>query len=122
MNAFRALSVPFVFTGRRNENAVDLLGKDEKNGAVELRKRFAENLKHCRTQAGLTPGDLAARASMHPSEIGKLERAERTPRIDTLVKLAGSLSVPPSELLEGIVWEPSLTKLGQFRSAEPDES
>jgi transcriptional regulator with XRE-family HTH domain len=114
--------VRFVFTASRNENAVDLLGKGQKNGGVELRKRFAKNLKHCRAQAGLTPGDLAARASMHQSEIGKLERAERTPRIDTLVKLAGSLSVPPSELLKGIVWEPSLTRLGEFRVSEPEES
>jgi transcriptional regulator with XRE-family HTH domain len=59
---------------------------------------------------------------MHYSEIGKLERAERTPRIDTLVKLAGSLSVPPSELLEGIVWEPSHTKHGGFRLLGRDGS
>jgi transcriptional regulator with XRE-family HTH domain len=84
-------------------------------GRVELRKRFAENLIRCREKAGLTPTDLAARASMHYSEIGKLERAERTPRIDTLIKLAGSLSVPPGELLQGIAWEPAQTELGEFR-------
>jgi transcriptional regulator with XRE-family HTH domain len=36
------------------------------------------------------------------TEVGLLERAERMPRIDTLVKLAAALSIPPSDLLKGI--------------------
>lgn len=106
---------------RRNEKAVDLRAKDQKNGRVELRKCFAKNLSRHRKQAGLSPAELAARASMHPSEIGKLERAERTPRIDTLIKLAGSLSLAPGELLEGIAWEPAQTAVGEFKVLDRDE-
>ena len=43
-----------------------------------------------------------------------LERAERVPRVDTLVKLAGSLGISPEELLDGISWSPGETRLGRF--------
>ncbi len=55
------------------------------------------------------------RASLHRTAVGQLERGERVARVDTLVKLAGALSVPPSELLEGLDWAPGGTMLGQFR-------
>lgn len=55
------------------------------------------------------------RASLHRTAVGQLERGERVARVDTLVKLAGALSVPPSELLEGLEWAPGGTVLGQFR-------
>lgn len=48
------------------------------------------------------PGAEAA----HRTEIGLLERGERTPRTDMIVKLAGSLSVPAGELLAGLEWTP----------------
>jgi transcriptional regulator with XRE-family HTH domain len=88
---------------------------------VELRKCFAENLIRYREQANLTPGELAARASIDQSEVVRLEHAERTPRIDTLIKLAGSLSVSPNELLDGIVWTPTITNLGGFNVSATDD-
>jgi len=56
----------------------------------------------------------AVRAGLHRTEIGLLERGERTPKIDTLIKLAAATSVPPSQLLEGIHWEPATTSQGSF--------
>lgn len=51
-----------------------------------------------------------------------LERGLRLARIDTLVKLAGSLGVEPSELLDGIVWKPGEPRPGHFGSERyPDE-
>jgi hypothetical protein len=47
---------------------------------------------------------LAVRASLHRTEIGKLENAERVCRIDTLIRIAGAMAVEPAELLEGIYW------------------
>ena len=54
------------------------------------------------------------RASLHRTAVGQLERGERVARVDTLIKLAGSLGLPPGELLDGMSWEPGGTRLGRF--------
>jgi len=69
-------------------------------------KRFAENMRFQRECENLSQEDLAVLASIHRTEVSLLERAERTPRIDTLIKIAGAIGVQPGELLEGIEWEP----------------
>ena len=81
--------------------------------------RFGKNLVRCRERANLSQEELGLLSSLHRTEIGLLERGARVPRIDTLVKLAGALSVPPSELIEGIDWTPGRTTRGSF-SVEPD--
>jgi len=74
-------------------------------------------MRRCRKRAGISQEALAVLASVHRTEIGLLERGERTPRIDTLVKLAGSLSVPPDDLIDGIVWQPGVMCRGGFELA-----
>ena len=69
-------------------------------------KRFAENMRFQRECENLSQEDLALLASIHRTEVSLLERAERTPRIDTLIKIAGAIGIQPDELLEGIEWEP----------------
>ncbi|HEY6550408.1 MAG TPA: helix-turn-helix transcriptional regulator [Solirubrobacterales bacterium] len=76
--------------------------------------QFGSNLAYCRKQAKLSQEELAVRASLHRTAVGQLERGERVARVDTLVKLAGSLGVPPGELLDGMGWNPGGTRLGQF--------
>jgi transcriptional regulator with XRE-family HTH domain len=85
---------------------------------VNLAERFAENLKQARRSAGLSQDDLALRAALHRTEISQLEQGRRLARIDTLVKLAGSLEVGPDQLLAGIDWTPGETQLGQFRDSD----
>jgi transcriptional regulator with XRE-family HTH domain len=68
--------------------------------------RFGRNLRRVRRREGLSQARTAARASLDRTEIGLLERGERVPRIDTLIRLAGALAVPPGELLDGIDWIP----------------
>jgi transcriptional regulator with XRE-family HTH domain len=65
---------------------------------------------------------LSVRASLHRTEISQLERGLRVARIDTLVKLAGSLEVTPGELLAGLEWSPGGTVYGRFRSVDEDEA
>jgi transcriptional regulator with XRE-family HTH domain len=65
--------------------------------------RFGENLRHHRELAGLTQMQLANASDLHPDEVGKLERRERTPRLDTVVALSRALGMAwIGELLEGI--------------------
>jgi transcriptional regulator with XRE-family HTH domain len=64
--------------------------------------RFSKNLLSERKKARMNQESLGRRASLHRTEIGLLERAGRVPQIDTLVKLAGALSVEPEAFLRGI--------------------
>jgi transcriptional regulator with XRE-family HTH domain len=52
---------------------------------------------------------------LHRTEISQLERGLRVPRIDTLVKVAASLSVEPSRLLAGLEWTPGEIRAGCFK-------
>jgi transcriptional regulator with XRE-family HTH domain len=78
---------------------------------------FGRNLVRHRKGAKLSQEELAVRASLHRTEIGELERGVRLARIDTLVKLAGALSIAPGDLLEGIAWDPATRTSGEFQVA-----
>jgi len=80
----------------------------------EVAVRFGQNLARCRRRAALSQEELATRASLHRTEIGLLEHGQRVARIDTLVKLADAMSMPPSDLLEGIHWTPGTASGGSF--------
>jgi transcriptional regulator with XRE-family HTH domain len=85
-----------------------------KVSAVDISERFARNVVHQREATGMTQEELAFRASIHRTQISFIESGKRMPRLDTLVKLAGALEVPPSRLLEGIAWIPAVTQDGEF--------
>jgi transcriptional regulator with XRE-family HTH domain len=82
--------------------------------AEELVRCFAENVFVARRRSGLSQEELGFLASLHRTEIGQLERGVRLPRIDTVVKLAGALKVPPADLLKGMAWKPSRVPGGRF--------
>jgi transcriptional regulator with XRE-family HTH domain len=88
---------------------------------MDFASRFGENLARCRKRAGLSQEQLGLRSSLHRTEIGLLERGERVPRIDTLVKIAGALQIPASELVDGIRWAPTETSGGEFSFVFPGE-
>jgi len=87
---------------------------------MNVAARFGENLVRCRLEADLSQEELAHNASLHRTEVGLLERGARVPRIDTLIKLAGALSVHPSELIAGIDWAPGKVTAGTFSVASGD--
>jgi transcriptional regulator with XRE-family HTH domain len=86
----------------------------EKKQVVDVARHFGDNLRRIRRREDLSQEELARRASLHRTEIGKLENTERVPRIDTLVQLAGAMAVPPGELLDGIDWVPGPEPEGNF--------
>lgn len=81
---------------------------------MDFAARFGKNLARYREQAGLSQEELGVRASLHRTAVGQLERGERIPRADTLVKLAGSLAIRPELLLEGLEWVPGGTMIGHL--------
>ena len=79
-----------------------------------MAERFGRNLLAARRRAGFSQEELAAFAALHRTEIGLLEHGRRVPRIDTLVKIAACLAVPPGDLLDGIGWAPAAARSGSF--------
>jgi transcriptional regulator with XRE-family HTH domain len=92
--------------------------RERRARSEEFAIRFGQNLARARRRAGLSQEELGLRASLHRTEIGLLEHGKRIARIDTLVQLAGAMSIPPSELLEGIYWTAGDNKRGQFSFSE----
>jgi transcriptional regulator with XRE-family HTH domain len=84
---------------------------------VTVAERFGRNLLICRRRMFLSQEVLAARAHLHRTEIGLLERAERVARLDTLMKLAGALEADPADLLRGIAWMPVENPAGYFHGS-----
>jgi transcriptional regulator with XRE-family HTH domain len=80
-------------------------------------EQFGTNLRRARKKADLSQEELAWGASVHRTEISQLERGLRNARIDTVVKLAGTIGVDPGELFEGIAWTPGGVRYGSFKPA-----
>jgi transcriptional regulator with XRE-family HTH domain len=66
---------------------------------VDARSQFAANLLRLRVAAGLTQEGLSDRSGLHSTEISRLERGVRDPRLSTIVRIARALGVPPADLL-----------------------
>ena len=88
----------------------------------DIAVRFGGNLARLRKRAGISQEELSVRASLHRTEVSQLERGLRLCRIDTLLKVAGSLEVSCDELLAGLAWTPGATTYGRFRSVDEAES
>jgi transcriptional regulator with XRE-family HTH domain len=71
-------------------------------GMLTVREQFAANLRARREELGLTQDGLARACGLHRTEISLLERARRSPQLETIVLLAHGLQVQPRELLQGI--------------------
>lgn len=77
---------------------------------------FAKNLKRELERSSLTQEQVAARAGIHRTQIGKLLDGEQVPRIDTMIKLEGALGLKPATLIKGISWNPSASSpSGEFK-------
>ncbi len=92
---------------------------DRRGIAEGVALRFGQNLRRSRQRAGLSQEELGERAELHRTEVGRLERGDRIPRIDTLLRLAGAMAIPPAELVDGIDWTPAPSRRGAFTFGTP---
>jgi transcriptional regulator with XRE-family HTH domain len=69
--------------------------------------RIGANIRRERRRAGMTQEELAARAGLHRTAVGLLELGHRMARADTLLQLAGALSISPAAFFHGIYWTPA---------------
>jgi transcriptional regulator with XRE-family HTH domain len=81
---------------------------DERSNSIhrEAMERIARNMFEIRRHAGFSQELLAQRSGLHRTEISLIERGRRVPRIDTLLKIAGSLETPIEAFVEGVKWVP----------------
>jgi transcriptional regulator with XRE-family HTH domain len=66
---------------------------------MKLRQIVARNLRVLRKQKGLSQEELAFQAGINRNYVGQIEREEKSPTVDVVEKLCGSLGVTPSTLL-----------------------
>jgi transcriptional regulator with XRE-family HTH domain len=69
---------------------------------MDARETFAANLRAERKRLKLSQEALGHCCDLNMSEISRLERSKRDPRLATIVKLARALEIPPAKLLDGI--------------------
>ena len=75
---------------------------------------LGRSIKMCRTNQGLSQGDLASRIGMSVSYISLIEQGKRDPAISTIEDVASALGVPLS-LLTFLAAEP-----GELRGVPED--
>jgi transcriptional regulator with XRE-family HTH domain len=69
---------------------------------VTPEEQFAANLRRHRAAAKLSQEQLAEKTGLHPTEISRLERATREPRLGTIARLARGLGIGAEQLVAGI--------------------
>jgi transcriptional regulator with XRE-family HTH domain len=66
------------------------------------RKQIGATVRRLRKQRSMTQEDLAWRAGVNTTVVGRLERGERDPRLSTITAVARGLDVKPARLLDGL--------------------
>jgi transcriptional regulator with XRE-family HTH domain len=85
----------------------------------EPTRQFASNVQRAMAEKELTISAVADRAELSLNHLNLILRGRRTVQLDTLVKLAGALDVPPEQLLEGVEWVSDGQGGGEFRTKGP---
>lgn len=63
-------------------------------------RRFGRRVRFLRERAGLSQEALAAKAGIHRTYMGGVERGERNISLKNIVRLAAALGVHPRELFD----------------------
>ncbi len=82
--------------------------------AGDVANCFGDNLRRCRRRVGLSQAETALRAELHVTQVSLLERGERCPRIDPLLKLMTAVEASAADLLDGMDWAAPTTQRGAF--------
>ena len=56
---------------------------------------LGSGIKALRAEQKLTQEDLSGSSGIHPTEISRIESGRRSPKLETLGRLAAGLEVPP---------------------------
>jgi len=64
--------------------------------------KFGKRIRELRGDLGMTQEMLAAKVGLDRSYMGFLERGERNPSLEVIIKIAKALNIKPEELLQDI--------------------
>lgn len=73
--------------------------RDAVNEAV---KAFGDRMRERRNQLGISQEVAAERIGMHWSAYSRLERGQRSVRLETILKIAEGLDIDPGDLIRGL--------------------
>lgn len=79
-----------------------------------LAVRFGRNLWRQRRRADLSQQELADLAGLHRVDLGRVERGEQLPRLDTILKVSAGVGASPCDLMSGLRWYPGRQIEGEF--------
>ncbi len=96
---------PLQFTGILSGEHSSLLqiqkrGIQVKENRETISFKIGERIRSFRTEQKLSQEELAFLAEIHPAYIGKVERGEKCPTIETLRKIANGLKIPLHKLID----------------------
>ena len=84
---------------------------------------FAEllgrKIRHAREASGMSQASLASRAGVGRSTVNRYEHGVMAPQLEPFVKLARTLGVSPCELLPGLEWDPTGSRLDSPHGQTP---
>lgn len=66
----------------------------------ETAKIVGNRIREFRASLSISQEELAHRASMHAAHIGQIERGDKSPTIDSLVKIVDALEITLAELFD----------------------
>ena len=76
--------------------------KAESSALNETTRVFGERVRARRIELGLSQEAAAVRCGIHWTQLGKVERGQRSLRLETIVKIAAGLDVDPGTLVGGL--------------------
>ena len=76
--------------------------KAESSALNATTRVFGERVRARRLELGLSQEAAAVRCGIHWTQLGKVERGQRSLRLETIVKIAGGLDVDPGALVGGL--------------------
>lgn len=68
----------------------------------ETARQFGDRVRERRRELGWSQETAAVRCGVHWTYLGQVERGQRSPRLENILKLAAGLETSPGELLDGL--------------------
>ena len=74
------------------------------NQIKDLKKAFGLRIRNLRKKKKFSQENLAEKSGLHPTYVGGVERGERNPSLESILKIASALEVSPGQLFrfEGV--------------------
>ena len=80
----------------------DMPQERAKNALNDATHAFGERVRDRRHELGISQEAAADRCGIHWTQLGKVERGQRSLRLETILKIAAGLDIDAGELVSGL--------------------